>query len=597
MAGRILGPTGEPAEEYLKRQEEFERRDSKKPFLNRLGDLWERRPRTSYKPFPQARKLRSQRLKGAKRGLETGSYIFVALLLDAAGWIGYFLLGGVGGAILSLIILILLFLVPVGRVFWIYAGFGKLFLFIAKILASFFFIPGLILIPILLISFIPKSSRKAVASQGYGAGYGPGGYGGGIKYKKKGYRERIGERVAEEGRVRVFWDLYGKPIFKFFFLILLIVGIYFGYKTAFFKDLQSSLGVKGGVQLENIGAVKFFTSIPGKISNYWNRYILGIGTFEPPEAETIAEVKGVDIENLHAVKQEFFEGEEIELLANAIVDAIDKDSVISFRCGIEESDGKIKSGTVTVVGKEEGENKANIPKNVNKKVPVICKIPSYDSVKEDFELKKGFLEWTYENFETRTALRVFTLSSEEKQRRGELAVLKLMREQGRNYIDLNGFSIPFCVVGCGLTSLTLKLNGENPLSENIEYYLDVALVGVIYGGRKGDMSRLELIRLQLPDGFSLGEGGCIGWERGDPEVFDAYDFGFDKLNQNLTLKKDNVYSYLCKIKVEQSAVGNELSPKTVIGSAIYDYGDKEFLTITMRKKTGSIGITTSQGVT
>ena len=437
------------------------------------------------------------------------------------------------------------------------------------------------LLIILFLLYLLFGKRKTRSLQGYGDGYGGGYSAGRYTPKEKGYGEEVGVRRAREGRFAVWWDLYGKSIAKILFVIGLLIGIFFLFTAKSFAGVRENLGMKGEVELANLGVVKFFTSIPNKISTYWKKYFEGISVWENPDYQNQeAILEGVTIENFHAVKQEFFEGEDIELLAVAVVDPLEKDSSVSFGCGVEKS----KGGSVTVVGKEEGDNKANIPKNTKKRVPVVCKIPAYDKIEQDYKSTKVFLNWTYENFETKTALRAFTLSSDEKKRRDARNEDIMRRYKGREYIDSDGFSRDVCVNGCGLTDLGLKLNAENPLIENSEYYLEMALVGIIYGKRKGDLKRLDLLKIQLPESITLGEGGCRGFERGDPLVFDVYDAGFERLNQNLTSKKENTYSFTCKIRVEQSGVSEELNPKTIVGVAVYDYGDTEFLTIDLRKK-------------
>ncbi|MEK6861158.1 MAG: hypothetical protein AABY07_04240 [Nanoarchaeota archaeon] len=599
---RLYGPKGEPIEENIEqRGQTAEERPRGPGFFRRLGrtlapEYYERtrgaravRRLGLRKSAGVAARRAGGRITGLARagGLEEPVFLFLSLIFDVLTILSFFYVGLFLGFVIMFIGLIIF--IPRYKLSEFLVSILRIFLTFFTSLAGY--VP---LFTILYFSRRLSSGKKytAAASGGAGGGMFSGGYGKGYTPYEKGYGEEIGVRRAREGRWKVQWDLWIRPILKFVFVILIIgVLVYIGYRvsTGGFGGIKEDFAVLGKVGTGELKLSKFFGGIYDSVARRIREPFAKIGAWEPEYQEGVI-VKGVTIENMHTTKLEFIEGEEIEILAHAKIDALEKDATVAFGCGIEEGKDNIKTGSVTVVGNEEGNNKVNVPMNVNKRVPIVCKIPAYDKLDRDYALKSAFLSWVYEDFETRTILRTFTLSNAEKTRR-QAANEDIMRPHKGRYIDSDGFSVPICVSGCGLTDLSLRLNAENPVTESNEYYLDVILTGVIYGARKGDMKNLDSIKIKLPEGMSAGEGGCGGFERGDPLAFDSYDAGFQRFNQNLTTQNKDAYSFICRVKVEQSGVSDELNAKTIIGNAIYDYGDREPMHITLRKKELSTGLT------
>lgn len=227
------------------------------------------------------------------------------------------------------------------------------------------------------------------------------------------------QRRAEEGRwtygLRRGKRFTGRFLSNASKTIIVIAAIILIY-MAFTSDAQSAIWVRtqtGINKLEPaIGALK----VRYNPVTAFNKYVLGIQTFESPDKAPETVVATVHLRDVHSIAKTIYEKDKIILIGAAEIDPLNLDSAkIRFDCNMERPGSK-QDREVYIVGKTKGSEDANVievKKNQKKKTSFVCELPAIEAVQgKEFDTYSIDVSWTFAEFTTATDLDFIALNRE-----------------------------------------------------------------------------------------------------------------------------------------------------------------------------------------
>lgn len=354
------------------------------------------------------------------------------------------------------------------------------------------------------------------------------------------------ETIKQKVVVKVDKDKFPiKPIIFIIFLALLILFIGFFWNT---------FG-RAGVELEVAGEKVSETGIFGVITSPFRNlrsWIAGTYGFQKPKTAE-KQPAGIKITKFAPSRSVFEENQQVTLRADVKIDAMPKDdSIIMFSCGIEEVPGTIRlSGA-------EGET-LFVEAGRSRITSVICEAEGLNSFNNELTTKKAKLSAEYQNFVTKSGLKIYTLSKDALMEFGTQDPFTKERID-EALLSKDRIMQPQCISGCGLTKISLKTSSQ-PLTNLGAYSLEIQI-------QKdqdwyGELSSLQGIRLSnYPKALTIKK--CdqeISWENQEG------DLGL--LNKRLLNKEELIFGCEFEVTNPDNKLGENLDQFVV--ETTYNY--------------------------
>ena len=345
-----------------------------------------------------------------------------------------------------------------------------------------------------------------------------------------------GERYHEQQRAAKGRFEYGlerkKRLFGTIFGILIKVAIVLFViwliAYVFTSDAKSAVWVRTQTQLDKFDPL--INTIKTKYSPTvaFNKYILGISTFEPPDKAPETKPSTIHLRDIRSLARTIYEKDKIIMIGTAEIDPFNIDAAkVAFGCNLDGSD---KETTMYLTGKKDQENPntIDIKKNIAKTVSFTCEIPPIEEVEgKDFDTKIVNVEWSFKDFVTVTDIDVIAISQQaiEEAEASNQDPIKEFRNS--DILDSKSFARDICVRNCYLSELALDINSEMPLADDTEYLLARNLVNLFERSTRGKVKNLASIQLITPQDQSI-TADCPDF--GPDKIFESSDSEFSQVN-------------------------------------------------------------------
>ncbi len=394
---------------------------------------------------------------------------------------------------------------------------------------------------------------------------------------------KIFQRIFKLGFVIAFWVI-------FIFLI-----IFLARSTAFGGIISSGVSpiLAPLAKIWHTGTDLFFN--PEKILKPYEW---------KPEVTEQQVKKGVELKNLKPVYDSYREGDEMQVTAVALVDALAaKETKVSFYCNVIVGKAYI-NGTMSVNGEQT--NLVAVPaadeNPVKSEYDLECDLPAIPSEVLDHaifglgpapkdtgdslgntvektintKLQAGTfavkLTWVYEDFETTHSLEIYnkkkpevTLTELEVLRKGDLKDIKNARMGSDGHVRSR------CRSGCGLTLLTLNTVAQPlyvDLSKDISYPFEISMRNDL--DYTGGIKQLKEIRVapseKSTDTLQFVQDGGFGGDY----ILNQQDSLLVQDNKRLQENSNADLSYRLKFKMMQEREVMDFDE--ILVKAVYDYG-------------------------
>ena len=350
-------------------------------------------------------------------------------------------------------------------------------------------------------------------------------------------------------------------------LILIAVVAVVAYN---WQNIPSFL-TKGQVGLEQTaGKTGVMGLLANQIANLKDWFSLQYG-FKQPKVEE-KQPSGIKIQDFTAGRTYFEEGQPVTARARIHVDALPKDdALIRFYCESEGNQGKIS------ISRAEGDA-INLERGKSRDASLVCEIERGLNAGDNKQVtKKVKLTGEYNNFATKSALKIYTLAENSYEEVGTkdpfdyFGVDEPLRSS-------NGIINPQCISGCGLTLLSLRVSAPQPLTELGTYFLDISL----QKDRDwyGEISKVNEIKiLEPPKSINLGEcDSAVSVEGGQAGNSQA-------INDLLKDKKDLTFS--CKFTITNPDEKLGATVGQFVVEANYNYAVESTTTVDIKPPSGS----------
>ena len=256
-------------------------------------------------------------------------------------------------------------------------------------------------------------------------------------------------------------------------IYLVLIGAIIWFLFNFF---QTGGGTILGVEMENTGAYKTLEWVkngawtlfnkPGELFTYYS-------TWDQPEVAEENVKRGIEFYDIDTRRDYFKEGDPITLYFTSSVSAlVDSDTVVTFGCEIDLKDNKTQAGTIVLSGLEG--NEFTVFSGNDEDIDGTCTIPGVSLEEGKKSTKKGEegvsiyavnINGIYQNFESKSALKIYTIPSEN------------LRDVDYSFypeLDKNHRAKTQCIRGCGLTKFSLK-TAKQPQTNVGSYSLGIGI--------------------------------------------------------------------------------------------------------------------------
>ena len=252
-------------------------------------------------------------------------------------------------------------------------------------------------------------------------------------------------------------------IVKLILIVGLLIGAYFLTTAVInWQKTGAEVTVTGEEVLKETGIVGFIKN------SVQDALDLLQGTYSWKEAEVAEkEPSGIKITKLFPGRSYFESGQDVIIRAQVNVDALQREETrIKFECEMDKLKGEIEISGATG-------NTVNLDPGRSRNLAVICTFKNYELKESSQTTKKVKLTGRYENFVTRNTLKVYTLSEEAFKEVGTKNAFDYFGVE-ESLLSSGGLMRSQCVLGCGLTKLSLKTSPQ-PLTELGSHFLDIKL--------------------------------------------------------------------------------------------------------------------------
>ncbi len=423
------------------------------------------------------------------------------------------------------------------------------------------------------------------------------------KAEELAYRQRLGEarvagkkaagaakaeRVEEEGYWGYHWKQKTRTFRRFFgntakvmiaiAAVILIIGI-------FTSDAKSAVWIRSQTQLDRLDPL--INTIKTKYSPTaaFNKYVLGISTFEPPDKAPESKPSTIHLEDIRSIARTIYEKDKIIMIGTAKIDQFNIDSAkVSFSCNLENSD----PAKLYLTGKKDQEDQDSIviKKNTAKTISFTCELPPIDKVEgKGFDTKVVNFNWYFEDFTTVTDIDLIAMNRQSIIDAENANQDPIKEFRNSDIIDSKDYAKDICVRNCYLSELALDINSEMPLADDTEYILAIRLVNLFERSTRGKVKSLKSIQLITPQDRSI-EASCPDF--GPDNLFESSDSEFAPVNDaimkqiNEDKANKNSIELFCKIKIAQTEEFPTIKKLRAI--AVYDYGDAVKVPIVVEKR-------------
>lgn len=362
-----------------------------------------------------------------------------------------------------------------------------------------------------------------------------------------------------------------KQFFQFSFtslIILVIIVILVAYNWQNIPSLLTKGQVAGGELAKKGGVGGFFSNLGANIRD-WITLQYG---FKQPKIEE-KQPSGIKIQDFTASRSYFEEGQPVVTRARIHIDALPKDdAVIRFWCESEGNQGKIS------ISRAEGDA-ISLERNKARDASLLCEIErGLNADNEKPITRKVTLTGEYENFATKTALKIYTLDESSYEEVGTQDPFKYFRIE-EPLLSSNNIIKSQCVSGCGLTLLSLKVSAPQPLTQLGRYFLDINL----QKDRDwyGEINKINEIKVSgVPESVQLSNcDPAISVEGGQPGNPSA-------IQSLLTDKKDLTFSCEFAVTNPDLKLGDNVGQFIV--EANYNYAVSSTTTVDIKPATQKV---------
>lgn len=258
-----------------------------------------------------------------------------------------------------------------------------------------------------------------------------------------------------------------KPFLQFSITSVIILIVIVALGAYYWQNIPSLLTkgqVAGGELAKKGGIGGFFSNLGANIRD-WITLQYG---FKQPKVEE-KQPTGIKLQEFTASRSYFEEGQPVVTRARVHIDALPKDdAAIRFWCESEGNQGKIS------ISRAEGDT-IFLERSKARDASLICEIERGLNADNNKPItRKVTLTGEYQNFVTKTALKIYTLDESSYEEVGTQDPFKYFRIE-EPLLSSNNIIKSQCVSGCGLTLLSLKVSAPQPLTQLGRYFLDINL--------------------------------------------------------------------------------------------------------------------------
>ncbi|MBI2110146.1 hypothetical protein HYT58_03180, partial [Candidatus Woesearchaeota archaeon] len=306
--------------------------------------------------------------------------------------------------------------------------------------------------------------------------------------------------------------------------------------------------------------------------------------FTNPNAKPQEIKKGIRIVNeLKPLRSYYLLNENPELVTKVYVDALDIDTKAYFYFRINDTEtygGKYRYSKILVNGQEiskptsieQATNLVGLPYNIQKlenKTLFLTAQFNPVSLSENSNSKKFDVEFgsVYEMI-SKSRLRAYTLTNELlgniKDPFKDISYAYLNKKERTTQTE--------CISGCGLATLSMTVNAEQPLTTPGEYQFGIRLLGA--SGWMGRIINVKSLKILVPNSLVVVTNNCaFSGSGGNYELKPAY---IDDLNSRLNQTLPDI-TYWCAFTVQTPK--QELGMyENLVAEVSYDYAFEKLAT-------------------